>query len=84
MPLLTGTSIFGLESARALLNVVITMSLYHIIWTHARTHARMHACIQPFYGSLDFIRDYLGEPVLEETFTQATINHKIQQQRCVV
>jgi len=30
---------------------------------HTRTHARTHA--QPFYGSLDFVRDYPGEPVPE-------------------
>jgi len=26
---------------------------------------------QPFYGSLDFVRDNLGEPVPEETFTHS-------------
>jgi len=26
---------------------------------------------QPFYGSLDFVRDNLGEPVQEETFTHS-------------
>jgi len=25
--------------------------------------------LQPFYGSLDFVRDYPGEPVLEEIST---------------
>jgi len=28
-----------------------------------------HTHTQPFYGSLDFVRDNLGEPVPEETFT---------------
>jgi len=37
--------------------------------THARTDARTHT--QPFYGSLDFVRDNPGEPIPEETFTHS-------------
>jgi len=29
---------------------------------------------QPFYGSLDFVRDNPGEPVLEETFTHSHLS----------
>jgi len=29
---------------------------------------------QPFYGSLDFIQDYPGEPVPEETFTHSHLS----------
>jgi len=32
-------------------------------WQHTHT--------QPFYGSLDFVRDNPGEPVPEETFTHS-------------
>jgi len=28
-----------------------------------------HTHTQPFYSSMDFVRDNPGEPVLEETFT---------------
>jgi len=34
--------------------------------THAHTHTHTHA--QPFYGSVDFVRDNPGEPVPEGTF----------------
>jgi len=39
----------------------------------SRTHARMHTHIhiQPFYGSLDFVRDNPGEPVPEKTLTHS-------------
>jgi len=43
--------------------------------THARTHACMHT--QPFYGSLDFVRDNLSEPVPEETITLRKIKRKL-------
>jgi len=36
--------------------------------THAHTHT------QPFYGSLDFVRDNPGEPVPEETFTNSHLS----------
>ena len=35
------------------------------------THTHTHTHIQSFYGSLDFVRDNLGEPVPEETFTHS-------------
>ena len=40
----------------------------------------MHTHTQPFYGSLDFVWDNLGEPVPEETFTHIPIvvtNHPL-------
>jgi len=39
-------------------NNYIFVGLLNIIYTHT----------QPFYGSLDFVRDNPGEPVPEETF----------------
>jgi len=30
--------------------------------------------IQPFYGSMDFVQDNLGEPVPEETFTHSQLS----------
>jgi len=36
-----------------------------VLWTLKHTHT------QPFYGSLDFVRDNPGEPVPEETFTHS-------------
>ena len=33
-----------------------------------------HTHTQPFYGSLDFVRDNLGEPVPEETFTHSHLS----------
>jgi len=38
-------------------------------YTHTHTHTCTHT--QPFYGSLDFVRDNPGEPVPEETFTHS-------------
>jgi len=44
------------------------------------THAHMHVCMharthaQPFYGSLDFVRDNLSEPLLEKTFTHSCLS----------
>jgi len=34
-------------------------------YTHTHTHT------QPFYGSVEFVRDNPGEPVPEETFTHS-------------
>jgi len=42
-----------------------------ILCTHARMHARMHTHTQPFYSSLDFVRDNPGELLPEETFTHS-------------
>ena len=39
--------------------------------THARTHAHTHKHTQPFYGSLDFVRNNPGELAPEETFTHS-------------
>jgi len=47
---------------------------------HAHTHARMHTHkhththTQPFYDSLDFVRDNPSEPVPEETFTNSHLS----------
>jgi len=38
-------------------------------YLHAHTHTHTHTHTQPFYGSVDFVRDNPGEPVPEETFT---------------
>jgi len=35
-----------------------------------KTHHNTHT--QPFYGSMEFVRDNPGEPVPEETFTHYT------------
>jgi len=45
-------------------NFVISLSAVH---THTHTHT-------PFYGSLDFVRDNLGEPVPEETFIHSHLS----------
>jgi len=42
-----------------------TCALVRTTCTHTHTHT------QPFYGSLDFVQDNLGEPVPEETFTHS-------------
>jgi len=34
--------------------------------------ALTHTHTQPFYGPMDFVRDNLGEPVPEETFTHCS------------
>jgi len=41
---------------------------------HTRMHAHMHAHTQPFYSSLDSVRDNPGEPVPEETFTHSHLS----------
>jgi len=33
------------------------------------SHDRKHTHTQPFYGSVEFVRDNPGEPVPEETFS---------------
>jgi len=38
--------------------------------THCLSFTHTHTS-QPFYGSLDFVRDNPGEPVPEETFTHS-------------
>jgi len=40
----------------------------HGVYTHTHTHT------QPFYGSLDSVRDNPGEPVPEETFTDSHLS----------
>jgi len=41
---------------------------------HNATHRHTHTHTQPFYGSLEFVRDYLGEPVPEKTFTHSHLS----------
>jgi len=38
------------------------------------SHSRTHTHTQPFYSSLDFVRDNQGEPVPEETFTHSHLS----------
>jgi len=40
---------------------------------HARPHAHTHTHTQPFYGSLDFVHDNLGEPVSEKNIHPLTV-----------
>jgi len=42
-------------------------SVYHMVHTHTHTHTHTHP--QPFYGSMEFVRDNPGELMPEETFT---------------
>jgi len=39
---------------------------------HAHTHTHTHTHTQPFYSSMDFVRNNPGEPVPEETFTHCS------------
>jgi len=41
---------------------------YTILQKYARLFSYLYTHTQPFYGSLDFVRDNPGEPVPEETF----------------
>jgi len=41
---------------------------------HPHTHTHTHTHTQPFYGSLDSIRNKPGEPVPEETFTHSHLS----------
>jgi len=50
--------------------VEVTYYMHHKDTTHTHTH--IHT--QPFYGSLDFVRDNPGEPVLEETLTHSHLS----------
>jgi len=47
-------------------NVLSTIQATIFLLTHRHT--------QPFYGSLDFVRDNSGEPVPEETFTHSYLS----------
>jgi len=42
----------------------------YAVWHSQPTHTHTHT--QPFYGSVEFVRDNPGEPVPEETFTHYT------------
>jgi len=37
-------------------------------------HTHMHTHTQPFYGSVDFVRDTQGESVLEKTFIHSHLS----------
>jgi len=39
------------------------------------THIHTHTHTQPFYGSVEFVRDNPGEPAPEETFTLVVVNN---------
>ena len=43
----------------------------NVINNNNNNNNNTHTHTQPFYGSLDFVWDYLGEPVPEETFTHS-------------
>jgi len=45
---------------------------HSVTHTHTRTHAHTH--MQPFYSSMNFVRDNPGEPVPEETFTHSHLS----------
>jgi len=49
-----------------------THNLTEQIRMHTHTHTHTHT--QPFYGSMDFLRDNPGEPVPEETFTHSHLS----------
>jgi len=48
---------------------------YTIINFNKSTNDNIYTHTQPFYGSMDFVRDNPGEPVPEETFTHS---HQLQ------
>jgi len=48
--------------------------LQHDMLTAYQLYTRTHAHTQPFHGSMDFVRDNLGEPVPEETFTHSHLS----------
>jgi len=45
--------------------------IHNPCWRCFTEAQKTHTHTQPFYGSLDFVRDNLGEPVPEETFTHS-------------
>ena len=53
----------GKPVAQKFLNVFNILRVFLCIITLLHTHT------QPFYGSVEFVRDNSGEPVPEETFT---------------
>jgi len=56
-----------------ILMVILLAVTYHM-HTHTHTLTVSHTHTQPFYGSLDFVQDNLGEPVPEETFTHSHLS----------
>ena len=50
----------------------LRQTLIHVRLTTCPNEPETH--IQPFYGSLDFVRDYPGEPVPVETFTYSHLS----------
>jgi len=60
-----------LDTKQVISGTLFPDHLLAITEKHARTHTRTHTHTQPFYGSLDFVRDNPGEPVPEETFTHS-------------
>ena len=51
-------------------STVTIMFLHYSVLAMRTTHTHTHT--QPFYGSLEIVRDNPGEPVPEETFTHYT------------
>jgi len=49
------------------LSILSLIQMYLCLSTSAHTHTHT----QPFYGSVEFVRDNPGEPVSEETFTHS-------------
>jgi len=59
----------------ASLSIASTSHTHHccsLLLIHACVHAHLHT--QPFYGSLDFVRDNSSEPIPEETFTHSHLS----------
>jgi len=57
----------------------MTHCIHKISWQHlfkffSCTHECTHAHTQPFYGSLDFVWDYPGEPVPKQTVTHSHLS----------
>jgi len=60
----------GLESFK--IRMFVILAIFFV-----QTHARMHTHTQPFYISLDFVWDYMVEPVPEETFTHSHLSFSL-------
>jgi len=50
---------------------VVVVVVYTVPKQMSHMFKHTHTYIQPFYSSLDFVRDNLGEPVPEEKFTHS-------------
>jgi len=58
-------------------NQNIVLSIGSLSQLHNKKTENTHTHTQPFYGSVEFVRENPGEPVPEETFTHYSHKNRL-------